>query len=167
MKAITYRDLAVNRMEIGIANECDIDSWMNLVSKVKNSFPGLETKEALDGHRDTVLDFIYKESAICARIEEKIVGALLFSKDNNMLCFLTVDLILRRQHIAEKLFRFILPRMSAGKPITVTTYRDGVPEGVAARAFYKRPGFVPGQMTVELGSTVRELVMDVKQWQTS
>lgn len=45
-------------MEIRIANECDIDGWMNLVSKVKNSFSGLETKEDLDGHRDTVLDFI-------------------------------------------------------------------------------------------------------------
>lgn len=45
-------------MEIRIANECDIDGWMNLVSKVKNSFSGLETKEDLDGHRDTVLEFI-------------------------------------------------------------------------------------------------------------
>lgn len=73
-------------MEIRIANECDIDDWMNLVSKVKNSFPGLETKEALDEHRDTVLDFIRNESAICARIEDKTVGVLLFSKDNSMLC---------------------------------------------------------------------------------
>lgn len=153
-------------MEIRIANECDIDGWMNLVSKVRDSFPGLETKEALDGHKDTVLGFIRKESAICARIEDKIVGVLLFSKDNNMLCFLAVDPEYRRQHIAEKMFRFILPRMSAGKPITVTTYRDGVPEGVAARAFYQKLGFVPGQMTVEFGSTVQEFVMDVKQWQT-
>lgn len=153
-------------MEIRIANECDIDGWMNLVSKVRDSFPGLETKEALDGHKDTVLGFIRKESAICARIEDKIVGVLLFSKDNNMLCFLAVDPEYRRQHIAEKMFRFILPRMSVGKPITVTTYRDGVPEGVAARAFYQKLGFVPGQMTVEFGSTVQEFVMDVKQWQT-
>ena len=42
-------------MEIRIANECDIDGWMNLVSKVRDSFPGLETKEALDGHKDAVL----------------------------------------------------------------------------------------------------------------
>ena len=153
-------------MEIRIANECDIDGWMNLVSKVRDSFPGLETKEALDGHKDTVLGFIRKESAICARIEDKIVGVLLLSKDNNMLCFLAVDPEYRRQHIAEKMFRFILPRMSAGKPITVTTYRDGVPEGVAARAFYQKLGFVPGQMTAEFGSTVQEFVMDVKQWQT-
>ena len=64
-------------MEIRIANECDIDGWMNLVCKVKDSFPGLETKEALDEHRDTVLGFIYKESAICARIEDKIIGVLI------------------------------------------------------------------------------------------
>ena len=149
-------------MEIRIANECDIDGWMNLVSKVRDSFPGLETKEALDGHTDTVLGFIRKESAIYARIEDKIVGVLLFSKDNNMLCILAVDPEYRRQHIAEKMFRFLLPRMSAGKPITVTIYRDGVPEGVAARAFYQKLGFVPGQMTVEFGSTVQEFVMDVK-----
>ena len=83
-----------------------------------------------------------------------------------MLCFLAVDPEYRRQHIAEKMFRFILPRMSAGKPITVTTYRDGVPEGVAARSFYQKLGFIPGRMTVEFGSTVQEFVMDVKQWQT-
>ena len=64
-------------MEIRIANECDIDGWMNLVCKVKDSFPGLETKVALDEHRDTVLGFIYKESAICARIEDKIIGVLI------------------------------------------------------------------------------------------
>ena len=64
-------------MEIRIANECDIDGWMNLVCKVKDSFPGLETKAALDEHRDTVLGFIYKESAICARIEDKIIGVLI------------------------------------------------------------------------------------------
>ena len=115
-------------MEIRIANECDIEDWMNLVCKVKDSFPGLETKAALDEHRDTVLGFIYKESAICARIEDKIIGVLLFSKENNILCFLAVDPDYRRQHIAEKMFRFILPHMSAGKTITVTTYRGGVPE---------------------------------------
>ncbi|MGN0373589.1 MAG: GNAT family N-acetyltransferase [Enterocloster sp.] len=152
-------------MEIRIANECDIDDWMNLVSKVKNSFPGLETKEALDEHRDTVLDFIRNESAICARIEDKIVGVLLFSKDNSMLCFLAVDTEYRRRHIAEQMFRFILPLMTPGKEIIVTTYREGVPEGVAARAFYQKLGFVPGRMTVEFGSEVQEFVMDAAQWQ--
>lgn len=146
-------------MEIGIANECDIDSWMNLVSKVKNSFPGLETKEAMDGHRDTVLDFIYKESAICARIEDKIVGVLLFSKENNMLCFLAVDPIYRRQHIAEKMLTCMLSLSDSKKDVIVTTYRENAPEGIAARAFYKHLGFVEGKLTEEFGSPVQEFVL--------
>lgn len=32
-----------NIMEIRLAKITDIDGWMMLVSKVKNSFPGLET----------------------------------------------------------------------------------------------------------------------------
>ena len=154
-------------MEIRIANECYIDGWMNLVCKVKDSFPGLETKAALDGHRETVLDFIYKESAICGRIEDKIIGVLLFSKDNNMLCFLAVDPEFRRRHIAERMFRFILPLMTPGKKIIVTTYREGVPEGAAARAFYQKLGFIPGRMTAEFGSKVQEFVMEVAEWQIS
>lgn len=33
-------------MEIRLGKENDIDSWMTLVDKVKESFPGLETQEA-------------------------------------------------------------------------------------------------------------------------
>lgn len=42
------------------------------------------------------------------------------------------------------------------REITVTTYREGVPEGAAARAFYKRLGFTEGKLTEELGSPVQE-----------
>ena len=146
-------------MDIIIAKECDIDCWMRLVSKVKDSFPGLETKEALAEHRDTVLDFIHKKSAICARIEDKIVGALLFSQDNNMLCFLAVDPEYRRRHIAEKMVAYMLRFLNPAKDVVVTTYREGVPEGIAARAFYKHFGFVEGRLTEEFGSPVQEFVL--------
>lgn len=156
----------MKRMKIMFGKECDIEGWMSFVYSVKENFPGLETKEALEEHKNTVLDFMHKESAICAKNKGKTVGTLLFSKENNILCFLAVDSEYRRQHIAEKMFRFMLPHMSTGKPITVTTYREGISEGVAARAFYQKLGFVPGKMTVEFGSKVQEFVMEVKQWQT-
>ena len=41
-------------MTIELGTEQDIDSWMNLVEKVKDSFPGLETREALNEHKNTV-----------------------------------------------------------------------------------------------------------------
>lgn len=31
-------------MRIEVGTEQDVDSWMNLVEKVKNAFPGLETE---------------------------------------------------------------------------------------------------------------------------
>ena len=146
-------------MEIRIANERDIDGWMCLVSKVKNSFPGLKTKDSLDEHRDTVLDFIHKESAICAKIEERIVGALLFSKDLSMLCFLAVDPAYRRGHIAEKMVSYMLRFLDPKRDVVVTTYREGTPEGIAARAFYKHFGFAEGKLTEEFGSPVQEFVL--------
>lgn len=68
-------------MIIELGKECDIDNWMYLVNRVKEGFPGLETKEALAEHRDTVLDFMSKQSAICVKSGNKIVGTLLFSKN--------------------------------------------------------------------------------------
>lgn len=144
----------------------DIKHWMSLVKKVRSSFPGLETEEALDEHRLTVLDFMDRQEAICVKENSAIVGVLLFSKEKNILCFLAVDPMYRRQHIAEKMFLFVLPQMNADNPIIVTTYRAGVPEGIAARAFYQKLGFTPGQMTVEFGSEVQEFVMDMKKRQT-
>ncbi len=146
-------------MEIGFGRECDIDNWMQLVNKVKENFPGLETKEALDEHRNTVLDFMSKESAICAKDKDKIVGILLFAKEENMLCFLAVDGEYRRQHIAEEMVSDMLTFMDAKKEVVVTTYREGVPEGAAARAFYKRLGFMEGRLTEEFGSPVQEFVL--------
>lgn len=133
-----------------------IDQWMHLVRTVSSSFPGLETEEALAEHCETVLEFMGRQEAICARENVEIVGVLLFSKKNNMLCFLAVDPAHRRQHIAEKMFRFMLPQMNGDRPITVTTYREGVPEGVATRAFYQKLGFLPGKLIMEFGSPVQE-----------
>lgn len=146
-------------MEIRMANESDIEGWMSLVRKVKDHFPGLETQAALDEHRDTVLDFMRKGAAICARIEGRIVGALLFSKAPTMLCFLAVDAGYRRQHIAREMVNHMLSLLGSNQDVVVMTYREGDPEGIAARAFYKHFGFVEGKLTEEFGSPVQEFIL--------
>lgn len=143
-------------MEIVLGKECEIENWMRLVYKVKDSFPGLETKKALQEHRNTVLNFMSRNAAICAKDADQIVGVLLFSREDQMLCFLAVDADYRRQHIAEKMVNYMLTFLNSGKEIVVTTYREGVPEGEAARAFYKRLGFSEGTLTEEFGSPVQE-----------
>ena len=146
-------------MKIEFGREPDIEMWMNLVNKVKSRFPGLETKEALDEHRQTVLTFMRASSAICAKTEDQIVGVLLFSRDEPMLCFLAVDEQYRRQHIAERMVLHMLSCMNPEKEVIVTTYREEVPEGIAARAFYKRLGFVEGELTEEFGAPVQEFIL--------
>ncbi len=146
-------------MIIELATKQDIDNWMTLVNKVKEGFPGLETEDALDEHRNTVLEFMDKGCAICAKTDTEIVGTLLFSKEANTLCFLAVDAEYRRQHIAEKMFSYMLTFMDAEKDITVTTYRAEVLEGIPARRFYKKMGFTEGKLTEEFGSPVQEFVL--------
>ncbi len=146
-------------MLIELATKQNVDDWMHLVNKVKDSFPGLETQQALDEHRNTVLEFMDKDSAICAKVDNKIVGALLFSDETNTLCFLAVDAEYRRQHIAKKMFSYMLTFMDSEKDITVATYRADVLKGIPARLFYKRMGFVEGKLTEEFGSPVQEFVL--------
>ena len=146
-------------MTIALGTRQDIDSWMNLVERVRDAFPGLETREAMEDHRRTVLEFMESGGAICAREQGEIVGTLLFSSENHVLCFLAVDAQHRRQHIAERMVAYMLTKMEPHSDISVTTYREGVPEGAAARAFYRRMGFTPGRLTEEFGSPVQEFVL--------
>lgn len=146
-------------MKIQLAKPEHIDAWMALVEQVRDAFPGLETAEAMAEHRATVLRFIQDSSAICAVESGRIIGTLLFSTESSMLCFLAVDPSCRRQHIARRMVDFMLTKMEDGKDITVTTYREGDPNGTAARAFYKRLGFSEGKLTEEFGCPVQEFVL--------
>ena len=141
-------------MNIYFATSDDIDNWMNLVDKVKDLFPGLDLTE----HRNTILEFISRKEAICTKENNIIVGALLFSKNLNMLCFLAVDPKYRRRHIAEKMFSLALNEFDPSRDITVTTYREGVSEGIAARSFYKSIGFIEGKLTEEFNTPLQEFV---------
>ena len=95
----------------------------------------------------------------CGRNDDRIVGALLFSKTPAMLCFLAVDARYRRQHIAREMVTHMLSLLDSDQDVVVTTYREGDPEGIAARAFYKHFGFTEGRLTEEFGSPVQEFIL--------
>ena len=147
-------------MEIRKGTISDIRLWMNLVDKVKNLFPGLETKEAVFEHEKTVLQFIAREEALCAETDGKIVGILLFSKEQNMLCFLAVDEDFRRQHIAYELVNRMYAYLDLSKNITLETHVEGVAQGIPARRFYKSLGFKEGIVKEEFGSQVQEFILE-------
>ena len=137
----------------------DIESWMQLVQRVRWNFPGLETAAALDDHRKTVLRFMGENRALCVRDAEKVVGVLLLSKKHNMVCCLAVAPECRRKGIASALLEKALSELDLSKDITVTTFRDNDEKGLAPRALYKGFGFVEEKLMVENDYPVQRFVL--------
>ena len=131
-------------------NSC-IDSWMQLVRKVSRSFPGLETEDRLEEHKQTVLKFMRKKQALCVMNKETVAGVLLFSRSRNMICCLAVDPAYRKQGFASILLRKALDELDRSKIITVSTFRENDDKGIAPRALYRKFGFQEGEMTEEFG----------------
>ena len=138
-------------MEVEYGKETYIESWMELVRKVRWNFPGLETEDSVKDHENTVLKFISKKQAICVRENNKIIGVLLFSRYHNMICCLAVDPDFRRQGIASMLLEKALQELDRNRDITVSTFREDDEKGRAPRALYKKFGFKEGELTVEFG----------------
>ena len=119
----------------------DLSSWMDLVSLIAYNFPGLETPEAIEDHRQTVLRFMGKNQALCVKSDHRIVGVLLFSRGHNMICCLGVHPHFRRRGIASSLLTAALQALDRTRPITVSTFRADDEKGPAPRALYKKFGF--------------------------
>ena len=146
-------------MELQVGKRSDIDEWMKLVDEIKWNFPGLETKEAMEEHRETVLRFIRQEQALCIKDDGKITGVLLFSKEHNMICCLGVSPQFRRRGAASMLLEAALARLDHTKEITVTTFRENDEKGVAPRAFYKKFGFTEGELLEEFGYPNQKFIL--------
>lgn len=146
-------------MELQIGKRSDIDEWMKLVDEIKWNFPGLETKEEMEEHRETVLRFIRQEQALCIKDDGKITGVLLFSKKHNMICCLGVSPQFRRRGAASMLLEAALARLDHTKEITVTTFRENDEKGAAPRAFYKKFGFTEGELVEEFGYPNQKFIL--------
>lgn len=146
-------------MEVEYGSSRDIEAWMALVTEVRWNFPGLETKQALEEHRQTVLRFMREQRALSVKQKDQIVGILLLSKTHNMICCLAVAPAQRRKGIASTLLEKALSELDRSREITVTTFREGDEKGTAPRALYKRFGFTEGRLLEEFGYPVQEFVL--------
>ena len=146
-------------MEVQYGTLPEIDSWMELVQRIRWNFPGLETEAALEDHRKTVLRFMGENRALCVKKGDKVIGVLLLSRKHNMICCLVVAPEYRRNGIASALLEKALSELDRSKDITVTTFRDNDEKGIAPRALYKGFGFVEEKLTVEFGYPVQEFVL--------
>ncbi len=146
-------------MEVLFGTTYDIAPWMNLVKNVSSNFPGLETEELINEHRDTVLKFMSRHEALWVKNGEKAAGVLLFSKKHNMICCLAVSPECRRKGIASLLLTKALSLLDRSRDITVSTFRENDEKGAAPRALYKKFGFEEGEFLEEFGYPNQKLVL--------
>jgi len=145
------------KVEYGILQ--DIDSWMELVQRVRWNFPGLETEASIQDHRQTVLRFMEEKRALCVKEADTVVGVLLLSKKHNMICCLAVAPEYRRNGIASALVGKAIAELDRSGDITVTTFRENDEKGIAPRALYRQFGFAEENLMVENDYPVQRFVL--------
>lgn len=138
-------------MKIRIAEIEDLEKWIDLVKREQEYFPGLEIKE----YESIVKKFIQNKEAICVEKDKKIIGSLLFSKKEKELCFLVVDKNYRKQHLGKKMIEMMLENFESNDRIKVSTYREEDEKGKNTRLFYKKLGFIEGELSIEFNYPVQ------------
>lgn len=146
-------------MKLYYGEPADIDRWMELVTSVRANFPGLETAEALEEHRKTVLKFMGRREAVCMKDGNEIAGVLLFSSKHSMICCLAVDPKYRRRGAASAMLTEALSVLGS-REVSVTTFREGDPIAAAPRALYRKFGFEPDELVVELGYPCQKFILN-------
>lgn len=146
-------------MKVQYGNLQDIESWMELVERVRWNFLGLETQQAMEEHRQTVLRFMGEQRALCVKEGDRVIGVLLLSKKHNMICCLGVDPEHRRKGIGSALLKKALSELDRSRDITLTTFRKTDEKGIAPRKLYKRFGFSEGKLLVEYDYPLQEFVL--------
>ena len=146
--------------EIAYGKPKDIGSWMELVKSVSWNFPGLETEEMIEEHKETVLHFMSSEQAMCMKDEKgNVIGVILFSREHNMICFLAVSPQSRRCGIASKLLEKALAELNSKREISVSTFRENDVKGIAPRVLYKKFGFVEDELIEEFGYPNQKFIL--------
>jgi len=126
----------------GIARHNDAEGWMELVDIVKENFPGLIIEE----YKEVLLRNIVKQSALCVKYDNEIVGVLLYSAEQKTLSCMAVHPAHRKKGIASALVMKMIENFPRHSKIWVTTFREGDPKGSAARALYKKIGFIEDEL---------------------
>lgn len=140
----------------------DIDSWMEMIEIVKDNFPGLETKEQMESYKQTVIKNMNRDTAICVKYGNKIVGILIFSYNAKCISCMAVHPKHRRKGIATTMIEKMLSLFPKDIDIWVTTFREEDEKGVEPRPLYKKFGFVQDELVEEFNYPHQKFVLHRK-----
>jgi ribosomal protein S18 acetylase RimI-like enzyme len=137
------------------AKPSDIEDWMRLVDIIKDDFPGL----VMEDYLQTLIKNINRQSAICVKHKETIVGILIYSLKKKTLSCMAVHPEHRQIGIATAMIEKMITMFPENSEIWVTTFREDDPKGDAPRALYKKMGFVEDELVMEFGYPNQKLLL--------
>lgn len=143
------------KLHVSYASREDIPDWMALAALVIDGFPCFEAAE----HREWLKRQIEQRQAFVIRDRALLAGAAAYSRRTGSIDFLGVHPQYRRHGIAEAFLNFILHTLSAGRRISITTFREGDKADTGQRAFYQELGFVESEFLTEFGYPVQRFVL--------
>lgn len=137
----------------------DLSSWMDLVTLMRSNFPPLENDEELEKYKQTVIKNMNRQSAICVKKNDVVVGVLIFSFNVNCLSCMAVHPEHRRKGIASAMIDKMLSILPSDRDVWVTTFREDDEKGVSPRALYKQFGFVEDDLIMEFDYPHQKFVL--------
>lgn len=144
---------------LNFAEMQDTDSWMHLVEIVRDNFPGVETEEAMEEYRGTLIKNIKRQTALCVKYKNEVVGILLFSYNSQCLSCMAVHPEHRKKGLASAMIEKMLCLFPKNADIFVTTFREEDEKGSAPRALYKKFGFIEDELQTEFGYPNQKFVL--------
>ena len=147
-------------MLIRWANENDLPAWYALASEVSEIFQhsadmGVELAENGSGF-GTVSR--YEMLTAVDYMSGANMGFLCFSREENRITWFAVSEKYRYKGVGSRLLKTALRQLDANKDISVTSFCEDHPPGVAARTLYKKFGFIIEKPTEHNGHPRSEMI---------
>lgn len=140
---------------VSCAGAEDIPDWMEFVPLVIGGFPCLDQAE----HLEQLRRHIEQKQALIMRDQGVMVGAGAFSRQTGSIDFLAVHPQYRFHGIEKNFLDCIKGQVSAGRGISITTFREGDKADAGQREAYKRLGFEESELLTEFGYPTQRLIL--------
>ena len=137
-----------NNWVVKIAELNDMVRWLNFVKTVVHDFYDIDLINN-ENYLNVVEKNIKRKTAIYIENENKIIGGMIYSPNQNHISWLAVDPEYRRKGIGTALVKYMFSQLSDSKEFKVKTFIDDHWQSKTSHPFYKSLGFEPKEINYD------------------
>jgi GNAT superfamily N-acetyltransferase len=129
-----------NNWIVKIAEIQDLNKWLSFAQRVTHDFYDIDLPND-ENYKNAIIKNIKRHTAIYIEEENKIIGGMIFSPNQNRISWLAVDPKYRRKGIGTALVKYMFKELSDRKEYKVKTFIEGEWQSKASHPFYQSLGF--------------------------